>query len=403
MNTTAASAKQAEKDYLRRSGSLAWEEVKPFSPAGTQTLGESVRLIHDFAVSTQALELLPGHRVLDLGVGAAWTTEWLRRLNIDAVGVDIAHDMLLVGKSRIPPPALLVTGDFEALPFQVGTFDRAVCLNALHHVPDPAAALCEISRVLNDHGRLVLVEPGSGHSDRETSRVAVEQFGVLERELLATDLMRLCHQAGFQQVVVRPLSYATGEIQLSLDQLARWNRWSQQPRPVRVMRKLWQLVQELAGLSKQNALFEESLGMWVSRVLARHMSEQAVVVAGKGSLTDVAVPYAADLRVLESVAGPSTLTLTVDCRNVGTAMWRARGKHCVLLGVQLLDDSRRTSNRDYARTTLAHDVGPQQHCVVRCEMPRPELGGYLRVELVAEGLTWFDTGAPEGVVVPVRD
>jgi len=38
-----ADTKQAEKDYLRRSGSLAWEQVKPFSPPATDTLGESVR------------------------------------------------------------------------------------------------------------------------------------------------------------------------------------------------------------------------------------------------------------------------------------------------------------------------------------------------------------------------
>src|SRR5215203_7429422 len=93
---------------------------------------------------------------------------------------------------------------------------------------------------------------------RSTSRAAVEQFGVLERELHARDLMRLCHDVGFQHVVVRPLSYASGEIQLSLDQLARWNQWTRQDRPVRVMRKLWQLIQELIGTAKQGALFEES-------------------------------------------------------------------------------------------------------------------------------------------------
>lgn len=117
-----AASKQAEKDYLRRSGSLAWEMVKPFSPRGSQTLQESVRLIHDFAVAAAALELLPGHQVLDLGVGAGWTTEWLRRLNVDVTSLDIAHDMLLVGKHRIPPPQALVAGDLEALPFRAESF-----------------------------------------------------------------------------------------------------------------------------------------------------------------------------------------------------------------------------------------------------------------------------------------
>ena len=393
------STKQAEKDYLRRSGSHAWEEVKPFSPAGAQTLGESVRLIHDFAVAAQALELLPGHRVLDLGVGAGWTTEWLRRLNVDVVAVDIAHDMLSVGSRRIPPPSLLVTGDLEALPFGAGTFDRALCLNALHHVPDPAAALRQIIGVLNERGRLVLIEPGAGHSARETSRAAVEQFGVLERELHARDLMRLCHDVGFQHVVVRPLSYASGEIQLSLDQLARWNQWTRQDRPVRVMRKLWQLIQELIGTAKQGALFEESLGVWVSRVLARHMSEQAVVIASKSPATEDRAPYAADVKVIESRAADATHILTVQCRNTGTASWSAHGGHRVQVGVQLLDESRRVLNRDYARAPLTSDVEPQQQCVIRCEMPRPARGSVLRVDLVVERIAWLDIAAPEGVLV----
>ena len=182
--TRAGNSKQAEKEYLRKSGSGAWERVKPFSPAGEHTLDESIRLIHDFAVAAHALELRPGHQVLDLGVGAGWTTEWLRRLNVKVVAVDIAHDMLSVGRQRVPSPARLVAGDLEVLPFMPGSFDRALCLNALHHLADPGAALREVHATLREHGRLVLIEPGAGHSHRDTSLRAVQEFGVLEQELV---------------------------------------------------------------------------------------------------------------------------------------------------------------------------------------------------------------------------
>jgi SAM-dependent methyltransferase len=398
-----AASKQAEKDYLRRSGSLAWEMVKPFSPRGSQTLQESVRLIHDFAVAAAALELLPGHRVLDLGVGAGWTTEWLRRLNVDVTGLDIAHDMLLVGKHRILPPQALVAGDLEALPFRAESFDRAMSLNALHHVPDPAVALRQIHQVLKDHGRLVLIEPGAGHADRETSRNAVDQFGVLERDLPAQDLMRLCHEAGFGEVVIRPLSYASGEIQLSLQRLIQWNRWTRLPRHLRVVRKFWQLLPELFGMSKEGALFEESLGMWVSRVLARHMSEQAVVVAGKSTLVEVSPPYAAELQVVDSLTTQSNHVLTLRCRNIGTAIWRAHGKHGAQVGVQLLDRSRHLLDREYARAALPCDVLPQQECVVRCTVPTPEQGTFLRMDIVIDDVTWVNAGAPTGVLVQLAD
>jgi len=165
------------------------------------------------------------------------------------------------------------------------------------------------------------------------------------------------------------------------------------------MRKLWQLIQELIGTAKQGALFEESLGMWVSRVLARHMSEQAVVIGSKSPATEDRAPYAADVKVIESRAADATHILTVQCRNTGTASWSAHGGHRVQVGVQLLDESRRVLDRDYARAPLTSDVEPQQQCVIRCEMPRPARGSVLRVDLVVERIAWLDIAAPEGVLV----
>jgi SAM-dependent methyltransferase len=395
--TRAGNSKQAEKEYLRKSGSGAWERVKPFSPAGEQTLDESIRLIHDFAVAAHALALRPGHQVLDLGVGAGWTTEWLRRLNVRVVAVDISHDMLSIGSQRIPAPARVVAGDLEVLPFMPRSFDRALCLNALHHLADPGAALREVHATLREHGRLVLIEPGAGHSHQDTSLRAVQEFGVLEQELEVRHLMRLCHDAGFSDVAVRPLSYVSDEIQLSLDQVTTWNSWVRRARPVRFMRKQWTLIQELLGTAKRGALFEETLGMWVSRVLARHMSEQAVVIATKGAASQEVPPYAAVVEVVHSPAGAAH-NLTITCRNVGSAVWRARGANRVQVGIQLLDESGTLVNRDYARVPLSSDVEPAERAVVVCDVPRPLPAGVLRIDLVAEDLTWFETAAPTGVV-----
>lgn len=57
------------------------------------------------------------------------------------------------------PDAVFEVGAAEALPFADGVFDGAVILNALHHVPDPGAALREAARVVRAHGPIVVVEP----------------------------------------------------------------------------------------------------------------------------------------------------------------------------------------------------------------------------------------------------
>jgi ubiquinone/menaquinone biosynthesis C-methylase UbiE len=386
--------KQAEKAYLQRSGSLAWEQVKPFSPAGTQTLGESLRLMHDFAVAADALGLAPGHRVLDLGAGACWTTEWLARLNVDVVAMDIAHDMLRVGRTRCAgTSAGLAAGDFEALPFADGAFDRALCLNALHHVPDPAAALREIRRVLNAHGRLVLIEPGRGHAERETSQVATREFGVLEQELEATQLMRLCHEAGFAHVVVRPLSYMTGEIALDLEQVTRWQTWARKKRPERVLQKFRLLARELTGGGKQDELFEDALGMWISRVLLRHISEQSVVVADTRADNQGVVPYSAAIEAIEhaDIEAGSVIRIAVRVRNTGSATWAARSPHPVFVGLHVRGEDKAIVARDYHRVAIAGDVRPGEVRDVEVRVPRPASGAYVQIDLVAEGLTWFDT------------
>jgi tocopherol O-methyltransferase len=83
-------------------------------------------------------------------------SEWLRRYNVETVTIDIATNMLGVARTRLGPEAWLVAGDMEQLPLATGSVDHAICLNALHHVPDTVAALRETWRVLRPGGRLVV-------------------------------------------------------------------------------------------------------------------------------------------------------------------------------------------------------------------------------------------------------
>lgn len=55
-------------------------------------------------------------------------------------------------------PATIVHAPAEALPFTDGSFDTAVCTLVLCTVPDPAAALAEIQRVLVPGGTLLFLE-----------------------------------------------------------------------------------------------------------------------------------------------------------------------------------------------------------------------------------------------------
>src|SRR5690242_4785143 len=94
-------SKESEKEYGRRVAGAEWELVKPFAPKGAHTLAESLPLIHDFAAALRLLDVGPTNRILDLGAGPCWSTEWLHRLNLRAVALDISIDLLRVGRRRI--------------------------------------------------------------------------------------------------------------------------------------------------------------------------------------------------------------------------------------------------------------------------------------------------------------
>jgi SAM-dependent methyltransferase len=399
-------AKRREKDYLARSGSLEWERLKPFAPPATDTLAESVRLIHDFAVALNALDAAGNHLILDLGAGACWTSEWLHRLNLDVVSIDIAHEMLKVGRARgAGSPWPLTAGDLEALPFESGSFDRALCLNALHHLPAPGRGLAEIARVLTGGGRLVLIEPGLGHADNPTSVRAVSDFGVTERELEPTALMQLCLAAGFATVRLRPLSYATGEIELTLDEVWKWRRWTRTARPLRAAAKLRLAALEIFGRAKAGELFEDSLSMWVSRVLLRHVGEQGVVVASKDGYAPASGQFRAAIAL--DPGGPVTvrggaLACRLRVENTGSTPWRtagrARGR--VQLGVRLMDGTGGVLG-EACRVDLPEALTPRAACWLDVAVPlhaAPD-ARFAKFDLVAEHVAWFETQGSDPLIV----
>jgi len=49
----------------------------------------------------------------------------------------------------------LLLGDAKRLPLPDASFDACLCINALHHMPDAAGSIAEMSRVIKPAGRIV--------------------------------------------------------------------------------------------------------------------------------------------------------------------------------------------------------------------------------------------------------
>jgi SAM-dependent methyltransferase len=276
-----ADSKQAEKTYLSTAGTERWERVKPFSSPGHDDVAEGARLIHDFGAALQCLRPSPGSRVLDLGAGSGWVSEWLRRFNVETVTVDIAVSMLGVARTRLGPKAWIIAGDLEQLPLAAGSVDHAICLNALHHVPDTVAALRETWRVLRPGGRLVVGEPGRGHEEGGTSRAASDAFGVQERALPPDVLLDACRAAGFSRSVVKPLLSGVEWYEVEPARWARWRRHAGTRRPLRAARRVGRALIEFAGWGKNGPAFEDAIGMELVRIVHDAADSHPVVLATK--------------------------------------------------------------------------------------------------------------------------
>jgi SAM-dependent methyltransferase len=104
------------------------------------------------AVSAFAASLPKGARVLDAGAGQGQYADRFARLRY--VGVDLG-----VGDAAWDYSRLDAVADLTALPFRAGTFQAAINIVTIEHLPEPGCALAELARTLEPGGLLLMAAP----------------------------------------------------------------------------------------------------------------------------------------------------------------------------------------------------------------------------------------------------
>jgi SAM-dependent methyltransferase len=109
--------------------------------------------------------LVPGPRVVDLGVGPGTSALEVAGGAVPRIGLDLSSEMLrraarAARASRRHLP--LVRADGMALPVRDACLDGVTGHSLLYLLPDPAAALAEVRRVLRPGGRVAFLEPRAG-------------------------------------------------------------------------------------------------------------------------------------------------------------------------------------------------------------------------------------------------
>src|SRR5574341_245000 len=118
--------------------------------------------IAEFTQFINWLQLKPGDHLLDIGSGTGGPTIYIAKTTgCDATGIDINQQGITNANALAAQHGLADRVKFEVhdanqpLPFPAAAFEAVVCLDALGHLQDHAAAFAEWARVLKPGGRLV--------------------------------------------------------------------------------------------------------------------------------------------------------------------------------------------------------------------------------------------------------
>lgn len=171
------------------------------------------------SIVEEAFAPLAGKRVLDVGCGAGALARSLAARGARVTGVDPNTEALAVAREAVPAGTFRAAGA-EALPFADASFDGAVFLNSLHHVPKPVMhrALGEAARVVGPAGPIVVVEPLAEGSFFLALRPVEDETNV---RTAAQEALRQAVEGGaFEQL--RRVDYLRREVFESMDEfLAR--------------------------------------------------------------------------------------------------------------------------------------------------------------------------------------
>ncbi len=361
------------------------EEISLNYPLHWRTWLESWPYVSDLALSGQILGCSPGDLVLDLAAGTCWATEFLHRLGIRTVSLDLSLLMLQRGRRRLAvdqrlrhrSAAAFTVGSVAYLPFADETFDGVLCMNALHHMPSYRQALREIHRVLKEGGSAVFSEPGARHADSPMAQTRMRDHGVLEKSVSLPLVRELAKEVGFSRMKVVPLR----------DSTSYQFEYTATPADIDGLRQMWENTLLFSPQERARFVLEKGRGRPPDSCMAPH------IVLGHLLRAEITL-----IRTCERIHCGDEFSDQVVVSNTGDVIWRAQGlAGQVSCGVKTCTEDGHVLRDDVGRTPLPHDLAPgaQVQLELRIQAPRDPGRYLLKYDMVAEYVAWFEQcGSP---------
>jgi 2-polyprenyl-3-methyl-5-hydroxy-6-metoxy-1,4-benzoquinol methylase len=192
-------------DYFHNHTNTDHFRSKPFANSD-----EARELLHCFAEVIAGLRFTSGMRILDFGAGTCWTSQWLTQMGLEVTSLDVSSSALDIGREmytshppigQVPPNHFLLF-DGRRIESPDHYFDRILCFDAFHHIPNTTAIIGEMARVVKPGGIVGFSEPGANHSLQECSQSEMQNFEVLERNVDIHSIWEDAQSVGFVDIKV---------------------------------------------------------------------------------------------------------------------------------------------------------------------------------------------------------
>ncbi|MBA2340817.1 MAG: methyltransferase domain-containing protein [Pyrinomonadaceae bacterium] len=348
---------------------------------------ETHRHFCDFANMAVALDLPAGARILDVGCGPGWLSEYFARLGYDVTGIDVSPELIRRARERVRNVPYTVdhethlrcrfiTHDAELSPLDE-KFDAIICYDAMHHFEDEHAVARNFSQMLNVGGVLFILEGNKPPAGSETEALlidAMHKYHALESPFDPAYLRRLLVDNSFAIIG----DYVSVNGLYDRDAVDANNR-------------------VLVEVPETNYLLCKKT---VSR-------GSAVSVPDSRAPNVLRADFTLRASWTERFAAGAKVELPLTIENTGDTLWLG-GKHlrrgAVMLGVRILNEAGDVIREFHGQPPLPRAVAPKERAevVIACSCPLSSGSYKLKIDLVDEYVSWFEEHGSLPLVLPLE-
>ncbi len=339
----------------------------------------------DFANMAVKLALPPGSRVLDVGCGSGWLSEYFARLGYYVKGIDISPDLIEMSRervARVPYGVDHVTQlvcvfeahDIEASPLRE-KFDAILCYDSLHHFEDERAVMRHLAAMLPIGGQLFVLEgerPSLGSLSESELHAVMREFKTLESPFESEYLRRLLDEHGF--AIVGDYVSVNGFFEREM------------------------LEYDRLPLNKQPT----NHNYLVCKKVCEGAAASTVPDSRRPSV--LALQFSLPVPVPSRIAVGATLTVPLTIKNTGDTLWltgqTVRGG-IVMPAVRIFDDRGTLITEFHGEPMLPGAVAPGETVKIKIEYVAPHRPGVytMKVDLVDQHVCWFEQQGSEPFVL----